>query len=74
MIEKWIKNYILLIHKEGDLTITENYRGKILIDISNVVKLVTVVESDQKAPLLIATTPSCRVGRYSFPLIPTLYP
>ena len=34
-----------------------------------VVKLATVVESDQKAPFSIATTPGCRGGRYSFLLI-----
>ena len=43
------------------------------------VKLLTVVQSDQKAPFLIATTPRCRGGRYFFfldfstlPLICTL--
>ena len=30
-------------------------------------KLVTIVEGDQKAPFLIATTLRCRGGRYSFP-------
>ena len=34
----------------------------------------TIVEADQKAPFLIATTPSCREGRYSFPWIAPLYP
>ena len=34
---------------------------------SNNNKLATVVEGDQKAPFLIATTPRCRGGRYSFP-------
>ena len=36
------------------------------------VKLVTVVEGDQKAPFSIATTMWCRGGRYSFPLIAPL--
>ena len=36
-------------------------------------KLVTVVESDQKAPFSIATTPRCRGGRYSFSWIAPLY-
>ena len=31
------------------------------------VKLVTIVKGDPKAPFLIATTPRCRGGRYSFP-------
>ena len=34
---------------------------------SKVVKLATIVEGDPKAPFLIATTPRCRGGRYSFP-------
>ena len=34
-----------------------------------VVKLVTVVVGNQKAPFSIATTLKCRGGRYSFPLI-----
>ena len=38
------------------------------------VKLVTVVEGEQKAPFLIATTLRCRGGRYSFPRISPLYP
>ena len=38
------------------------------------VKLVTVVEGDPKAPFSIATTPRCRGGRYSFPWISPLYP
>ena len=38
------------------------------------VKLVTVVEGDQKAPFSIATTPRCKRGRYSFPWIAPLYP
>ena len=39
-----------------------------------VVKLATVVESDQKAPFSIATTPRCREGCYSFLWIASLYP
>ena len=38
------------------------------------VKLVTEVKGDPKAPFLIATTPRCRGGRYSFPWIVPLYP
>ena len=38
------------------------------------VKLVTVVESDQKAPFSIATTPRCWGGCYSFSWIAPLYP
>ena len=30
-------------------------------------KLATIVEGNPKAPFSIATTPSCRGGRYSFP-------
>ena len=37
-------------------------------------KLAIVVEGDQKAPFSIATTPSCRGGRYSFHWIARLYP
>ena len=37
------------------------------------VKLVTVVEGDPKAPLSIVTTPRCRGGHYSIPLIVSLY-
>ena len=37
-------------------------------------KLATVVEGDEKAPFLLATTPRCRGGRYSFPWIAPLYP
>ena len=38
------------------------------------VKLATGVESDQKAPFSIATTPRCRGECYSFPWIAPLYP
>ena len=38
------------------------------------VKLASVVEGDLKATFSIATTPRCREGRYSFPLIAPLYP
>ena len=38
------------------------------------VKLATIVEGDQKAPLSIVTRTMCRVGRYSFPWIAQLYP
>ena len=38
------------------------------------VKLATVAEGDQKTPFSIATTPMCRRGHYSFPLIAPLYP
>ena len=34
----------------------------------------SVVESDQKAPFSVATTPRCREGCYSFPWIATHYP
>ena len=37
-------------------------------------KLATIVEGDPKAPFSIATTPRCRGGRYSIPLIAPLYP
>ena len=40
----------------------------------NKVKLETVVEGEPKAPFLIATTPRCRGGHYSFPRIASLYP
>ena len=40
----------------------------------NIVKLVTVVEGDPKAPFSIATTPRRRGGHYSFPWIAPLYP
>ena len=37
------------------------------------VKLVTLVEGDQKAPFPIATKPRCREVRFSFPRIAPLY-
>ena len=37
-------------------------------------KLMTVVEGDPKATFLIATTPRCRGGYYSFPRIDPFYP
>ncbi len=39
-----------------------------------IVKLATVVKGDPKAPFLIATTPKCRGGHYSFPWIAPHYP
>ena len=39
-----------------------------------IVKLVTVVEGDPRAPFSIATTPRCKGGRYSFPWIDPLDP
>ena len=33
-----------------------------------------LVEGDPKAPFSIATTPKCRGGRYSNPMIAPLYP
>ena len=39
-----------------------------------IVKLATVVKGDLKVPFLIATTPRCRGGRYSFLCIALLYP
>ena len=39
-----------------------------------VVKLVTVVEGDPKAPFSVATTPTCKGGRFPFPWISPLYP
>ena len=38
------------------------------------VKLATVVKGDPNAPFSIATPPTCRDGRYSFPWIAPLYP
>ena len=57
-----------------------NYLHMIIISICYLklyckkVKLVIVVEGDLKAPFSIATTSSCRGGRYSFPWIAPLYP
>ena len=39
-----------------------------------IVKLATLVESDQKATFSIATTLRCRGGRYFIPWIASLYP
>ena len=36
-------------------------------DIISKVKFVNIVEGDPKAPFSIATTTTCRGGRYSFP-------
>ena len=44
-----------------------------IINITVSSKLVTLVEGDPKAPFLIATTPMCRGGCYSFPWIAPLY-
>ena len=38
------------------------------------VKLVIIIEGDQKAPFSIATTLRCRGGRYSFSWITPFYP
>ena len=38
------------------------------------VKLTTLVESDPKAPFLIATTPNCKGGRNAISGIAPLYP
>ena len=35
--------------------------------------MATLVEGDPKAPFLIATTPRCKGGRFSFPWIAPLY-
>ena len=37
------------------------------------VRLATIVEGDPKAPFSLATTPRCRGGRKSFPLIAPFY-
>ena len=39
-----------------------------------IVKMATVVESDSKVPLSIATTPKCWGERYSFLMIDPFYP
>ena len=44
------------------------------IDNKSKVKLVTVVEGDQKAPFLIDNTPRCTGGHYSFRRIAPFYP
>ena len=41
---------------------------------SDISKLATVVEGDQKAHFSLPTTPRWRRGRYSFPWIAPLYP
>ena len=38
------------------------------------VKLSPLVEREPKAPFSIATTPTCREGRYSIPWIASFYP
>ena len=38
------------------------------------VMLATLVEGDRKGSFSMATTPKCRVGRYSIPWIPPLNP
>ena len=52
-------------------TSTSNFLS--FISSNHIVKLVTIVEGDPKAPFSIATTPRCRGGRYSFPRISPLY-
>ena len=59
-------------NKQKPKTNVENlYKRCIVI---NHYKLATLLEGDPKAPFSIATTPRCRGGRYSFPLIAPLYP
>ena len=48
-------------------------REEAAIIVLKVLKLVTVVESNQKAPFSKATTPRCRGGHYCFPWIAPLY-
>ena len=40
-----------------------------MISVKVKAKLATLVEGDPKAPFLIATTPRCKGGHYSIPLI-----
>ena len=59
--------------------IKNSYDSTGVLDVCLLVKrsikklLSTLVESDSKAPFLIATTPRCRGGRCSFPWIALLY-
>ena len=58
----------ILLHSP-QLTIMSLY-----INISRLVKLVTLVESDPKAPFSIATTPRYCGGRYNISWITLIYP
>ena len=51
--------FSIFLHIVGFFSIIYLYISK--------VKLATIVESDPKAPLSIATSPRCKGGRYSFP-------
>ena len=70
MIFLSIEKYIL---KDKERSLEEG-KKKVANKRMSKVKLVTVVESDLKAPFSVATTPRCRGGRDSFPGIAPLYP
>ena len=57
---------------KGSLLIALDYSRQLCIYIYKLVKLMTVVKGDMKAPLSIATTLRCRGGHYSFPWIAPL--
>ena len=54
------------VYRDEERTTTFDYKN------INKVKLATLVEGDQKALFLIATTPRCRGGRCSFSWIAPL--
>ena len=76
--KKWNKSFksIVLFISKSSIKMFLFGGNRLYLSVNTVskVKLVTVVEGDQKAPFSITTTPRCRGGRYSFPWIAQLYP
>ena len=64
----------LIVKSNYQLNFKPHYFKRKKLYRNSKVKLVTVVEGDQKAPFSIATTARCRGGCYSFPRITPLYP
>ena len=69
------EKFYFLNHHLGKATWIEGFTEKRIDEIMFVmIKLVTVVEGELKAPFSIGTTRMCRGGHYSFPRIASLYP
>ena len=61
---------VILFHKKLELTCLPISSAIVWTQLL----LATVVKSDPKAPFSVATTPTCREGRYPFPWIASIYP
>ena len=60
-------NELKIMNKRCSLVFNKTCWNNNLLPIYIEVKLMTIVEGDPEAPFSVATTPKCRVGRYSFP-------